>query len=171
MKKSMLVRSLVVVVVLQLGVLVGSLVQANLPMWVGTEIRVLTQPVDPRSLFRGNYARLSYEFDRLPVDLLPSTERIRVGEVVYAQLEAGEDGLYSLVAVSFEKPSQGVFLRGRITRSSAPYRVHYGLEAFFAEKDKALQLERDLRGGGVAVIAVAANGRSTLVDVQALSDQ
>ena len=31
----------------------------------GKEIRVKVVPVDPRSLFRGNYARLNYDFSRL----------------------------------------------------------------------------------------------------------
>ena len=36
-----------------------------MPLWTGKEIRVKVVPVDPRSLFRGNYARLNYDFSRL----------------------------------------------------------------------------------------------------------
>ena len=50
----------------QMFVLVGMVVNAALPLWTGTEIRVRTLPVDPRSLFRGNYVRLAYALGTLP---------------------------------------------------------------------------------------------------------
>ena len=58
-----------------------------------------------------------------------------------------------------------VFLRGRIANNYSPYRVKYGIEAFFAPKKKALQLEKDLRNGGVAILMVTRSGRVALKDV------
>ena len=118
----------------QLVVLVGMVVNAAMPLWTGTEIRVRTVPVDPRSIFRGNYARLGYEFGVLPADALNGEEDLRVGEVVYVRLEAREDGLHGFAGASLDEPGEGVFLRGRLASDHPPYRVRYGIEAFFSPR-------------------------------------
>jgi uncharacterized membrane-anchored protein len=154
-----------VAIALQLLVLSGMVVKAAMPLWTGTEIRVKTVPVDPRSMFRGNYAQLNYDIGQLPADVFPDVTILRIGEVVYVSLELTEGGLYGVESASLDKPAEGVFLRGRIASYPQPYRVKYGIEAFFAPKEKALQLEQDLRNGGVAVLMVDDNGRVALSDV------
>ena len=52
--------ALVAAVLLQLAVLGGLFVYSQYPLWVGTEVRLATVPVDPRDLFRGQYVRLNY---------------------------------------------------------------------------------------------------------------
>ena len=149
----------------QLAVLAGMVVNAALPLWTGTEIRVRTVPVDPRSIFRGNYARLGYDFGTLPEDALPGGDDLRLGEVVYVSLEPGEDEVHEFAGASFDEPAAGVFLRGRLASDHPPYRVRYGIEAFFAPKDKALALEEDLLNGGIAVLMVTGHGRAALQNV------
>lgn len=165
MNRPLVTTGLVLAVVLQVGVLVGMVVQAAAPLWTGTEIRVETVPVDPRSMFRGNYARLNYEFSSLLEDTLSEFLGLRAGEVVYTVLEPDEENIYRMTDVVLEPPAKGVFLRGRLRSEHAPLRVEYGIEAFFAPKEKALQLQRDLSGGGVALLMVTAGGRVTLKDV------
>ncbi len=46
-----------------------------------------------------------------------------------------------------------------------PLPIKYGIEAFFAPRERALQLEKDLRGGGVAVLMVSSGGKARLMDV------
>ena len=152
-------------VAIQVVVLVGMVANAAMPLWTGTEIRVKTIPVDPRSMFRGNYARLRYEFGTLPDGALNEVEGLRVGEVVYVSLEQGEGGDYEFAGVSMERPADGICLRGRLVRNSPPLRVKYGIEAFFAPKERALKLESDLRDGGTAVLMVTDGGRAALKDV------
>ena len=157
---------LVAAIAFQLVVLVGMVVNAAMPLWTGTEVRVRTVPVDPRSLFRGNYARLAYEFGTLPEGALAGEEDgLRVGEVVYVRLERGQDDTYGFAGASLDPPAGGVFLRGRLVTNHPPYRVRYGLEAFFAPKEKALALEKDLRNGGISVLMVSGSGRAALKDV------
>ena len=165
MNRSKIIIGLGVTLALQLFILLGMVGKAALPLWTGTEIRVMTIPRDPRSMFRGNYARLNYEISTFPQDKLKDGRKLRRGEIVYVSLEPGVSGLYSIVGVSLDKPAEGVFMRGRITRAYNPYRVEHGIEAYFAPKKKALQLERDLRKSGVAVLMVTDNGRVTLKDV------
>jgi uncharacterized membrane-anchored protein len=165
MSRSKVIIGLAVAIALQFLVLSGMVLKAAMPLWTGTEVRVKTVPVDPRSMFRGNYARLDYDIGQLPNSVLQDVTSLRIGEVVYVSLESTEDGLYSIMGASLDKPSAGVFLRGRIVNNQRPYRVRYGIEAFFAPKTKALQLERDLRNGGVAVLMVTDNGSVALRDV------
>ena len=165
MIRSKIAAGLVAAIAFQLVVLAGMVVNAALPLWTGTEVRVRTVPVDPRSMFRGNYARLAYEFGTLPEDALAGEENLRVGEVVYVRLERGEDGAHEFSGASLDPPTEGVFLRGRLATVTAPYRVRFGIEAFFAPKERAFELEKDLRNGGTALLMVAASGRSALKDV------
>ena len=157
--------SLGVAVAFQLLVLIGMVAKAAMPLWIGTEVRVKTIPVDPRSMFRGNYARLRYEFGTLPDDALSDVKGLRVGEVVYVSLKRGEGDEYEIAEAALEPPADGIFLRGRHAGNTPPLPVKYGIEAFFAPKERALKLERDLRYGGAAVLMVTDGGRAALKDV------
>lgn len=164
-------------IVFQIAVLVGMYWKAQLPFWFGQELHVKTLPVDPRSLFRGNYARLNYDFSRIKRTHFPKNLELRVGELIYIGLKPSpqkgksSNHLYAFDKVYLQKPDTGVFLRGRIKTWSAvmtgQVRIHYGIEAFFAPKEKALALEKELRDGGVAVIMVNADGQVALKDVRA----
>lgn len=167
---------LILAVVFQIAVLIGMYVNAALPLWFGREIRVETVPVDPRSLFRGNYARLNYRFSRLEGQIVPGERRLRSGEVVYVQLKPGDRQLFEYAGLSLQKPESGVFIRGRVehhyrSEQKESLTIKYGIEAFFAPKDKALALERELRGSGVAVLMVSDNGRAAIRDVLVRSGQ
>lgn len=166
MTRRHITAALCATIALQCVVLLGMVVNAATPLWTGREIHVETIPVDPRSLFRGNYARLNYAFSTLPEDALGElTRHLRVGEIVYVSLRQGEEQVYEFAGASLDRPADGVFLRGRITRNTPPYRVRYGLEAFFAPKDTAVKLEDDLRSGGLAVVMVSDTGKAALKDV------
>jgi uncharacterized membrane-anchored protein len=165
MTRSKVVIWLASAIVLQFLILSGMLVKAAMPLWTGTEIRVKTVPVDPRSLFRGNYALLNYDISQLPDHVFGDSSSIRLGEIVYVSLTPDEQGLYRFKDASLDQPDGGIFLRGRIVDNYPPYQVMYGIEAFFAPKTTAVQLEKDLRNGGVAVLMVTDSGRVALRDV------
>lgn len=161
MKQRTLGLALLAALTLQVVILAGVFVNGFYPLWLGKEIRVETRPVDPRDLFRGNYARLGYDFSTLPAT------GFRPGDVIYLPLEQDGD-LWRGLTPSHQPPAQGLYLRGRV--SGLPWggtrRVTYGIEALFAPKEKALKLERELRDGAVAVLKVAPNGRAALVTVE-----
>ncbi len=165
-------------VLFQFVVLTGMYVKAAIPLWTGQEIKVKTVPVDPRSLFRGNYARLRYEFSEIDARELKSEAELDVGDIVYVSLKLNRLKLYEFSGASLETPQNSIFLRGRIsnTRFTRPrsdsdgsdiehYAINYGLDAFFAPKEKALALERDLREGGIAVLMVASDGRARIKSI------
>lgn len=168
--------ALIAAVLLQLVILIGMQVSAALPLWTGTEVRVSTVPVDPRSLFRGNYARLAYEFSRFPAGSLDeafSSQDIRAGERVYVTLTADAAGIYHPTSVSFTEPAQGLFLSGRVAyrhRQGDDLAISYGIEALFAPKEEALTLERQLRDDAVAVLMVSDSGQARIQRVEAGSE-
>lgn len=167
MRRQVMLMALAGAIVLQLGVLVTQYVMAVYPLYRGTEIRLRTTPVDPRSMFRGNYAQLRYEISSIAGDELAEV-KIRSGEVVYVRLKPSDDGTYEYNGVGLKKPEGGVFIRGRITdpwgRGSP---VRYGIEAFFAPEDKARAIEDKLRENAVAVVMVTRGGRAALKAVEA----
>ncbi len=165
MTRTPIVVPLGIAIAFQLLVLTGMVAKAAIPLWVGTEIQVKTEPVDPRSMFRGNYARLRYEFGTLPEDALEEEHSLRMGEFVYVSLQRGEEGQYEFAAASTTRPTDGIFLRGRLQNNFPPYFVKYGIEAFFAPEEKAQQLERNLREGGTAILMVTGSGQAALQDV------
>lgn len=168
MSRRLTIFGLAAAALLQLGVLAVEYLGSVYPLWTGREIRLRTVPVDPRDMFRGNYARLKYEIST--VRLPPANNGFRQGEIVYVLLKEEKDGLWTFAGATLEKPAGGLFLRGRIEeprwlREGGKFQVRYGIEAFFAPKEKAEALERNLRHQAVAVIMVAANGKATLKDV------
>ena len=165
MTRQKITACLIASAVLQAGFLVGMVAKAAMPLWIGTEIRVKTIPVDPRSMFRGNYAQLRYKFGSLMESELQEAENLRHGEIVYVKLQPGESDLYEFSGASLNLPTTGIFLRGRIVNTSPPYLVAYGIEAYFAPKERALKLEKDLREGGIAVLMVTDRGQAALKTV------
>lgn len=150
-------------IVVQVLILIGMVVSAALPLAIGTDITVRTRPVDPRDLFRGNYAQLSYDFSRVPLQELAAMAPLRKGEVVYVSLQQGRDGLHEFAAAALAKPADGLFLRGRVEYvMEDQVSLLYGIEAFFAPKETALALEQTLRERAVATVAVSGSGRARI---------
>ncbi|MDH3974754.1 MAG: GDYXXLXY domain-containing protein [Deltaproteobacteria bacterium] len=166
--KSKVGAGLAIAIFFQFLVLSGIYVSAAIPLWTGSEIKVKTVPVDPRSMFRGNYARLRYEFSRIKSSHFPDAKVPRNGEIIYISLKAGDNDIYELSDVSLVAPGSGIYLRGRVENGRYrrdSYRVKYGIEAFFAPKKEALVLEKDLRHGGIAVLMVSDSGAARIKDV------
>jgi len=164
LNKKKILYGLIATMVLQLLVLIMEYGNAVYPVLTGKEIKIKVIPVDPRSLFRGNYARLNYDISRVN---LPAGSRVpRVNEFIYIQLKQNAEGFYEEERASLSKPDSGLFIKGRVKFSQLKnVRVRYGIEAFFAPKEKALDLERKLSAGGFALIKLAKNGKPALIDI------
>lgn len=167
MKTKAVALGLAGAVCLQLVVLAGEYLSAQLPLWTGKEVRIKTLPVDPRSMFRGNYALLNYDISLIDAGDLPGSEDLRNGEVVFVKLRADEKGDYIYAGASLQRPAEGVFLRGRLANRRYHDRRHklrikYGIEAYFAPREKAQAMEKVLRRQAVSVLMVADNGRAAL---------
>jgi uncharacterized membrane-anchored protein len=165
-------RWLMAAIGLQVGVLAMLYLGSVWPLWTGQEVRLEIAPVDPRSMFRGNYARLTYNVATVDSKLFEGPDKIlRKGEVVYVFIEEREGEVWHATRVQLEEPLSGLFLRGRLTQTwphdEQPLRVRYGIEAWFAPKAKALEIEQAARRRpgnerAYAVVSVSGSGRAAL---------
>jgi uncharacterized membrane-anchored protein len=164
---------LIAAIALQFAVLATEYLGSVWPLWTGEEVRLEIEPVDPRSLFRGNYARLAYTVASVESKLFDgANQTLRKGEVVYVFIEEGEGEIWHATRVQLEQPLSGLFLRGRLTQTwpgtEQPLHVRYGIEAWFAPKETALEIEQATRRSqgedarAYAVVAVAGSGRAAL---------
>ena len=181
-------RLTIVVVVLTL-VLFGMIGRKQWTLATGTPVVLETQPIDPRSLFRGDYVRLNYTINTLESDhfALPEVKR---GDVVYVTLQ--KDDLYwQAVSVSTKRPeTDAVVIRGRVDRVDSQrwnrqtqkledvrqVRVEYGIENYFVPEGTGRSLERPVQGekvsievavdkcGNAGIRAVLVNGQPRYVE-------
>jgi len=153
----------------QLLVLAGELIGAVYPLWTGQAVRLQVEPVDPRSLFRGNYARLGYEIGNVRVSPSDVESGLRKGEIVYVGLEEDAQGVMRFADVTLDQPQKGVFIRGRVSRvdsDSGRLNVRYGIEAYFLPRERALEMEARLRQEkAIAKVMLARSGKAALVEV------
>lgn len=138
----------------------------------GREIVLEIVPVDPRSLFRGDYVILNYDISR--VETPRGKKRLRRGSVIYATLQKASDGKWKLVAAGPERPqdvrSDQVVLKGRVRFASRVTRrgldaatVNYGIESFFVPEGTGRELEKLVGQKKLAaLVAVDESGNAAL---------
>lgn len=119
----------------------------------GRIVYLRTVPFDPRDMFRGDYARLSYEIssidkkyfrDNLAEKVKNKPHRSSRGVSVYTVLQADDSNLASIVYATDKKPCKGeLYIRGRTDYcyDESYINVLYGIEAYFVEQGKGKQLE------------------------------
>ncbi|GGB86387.1 hypothetical protein GCM10011352_10360 [Marinobacterium zhoushanense] len=162
--KWLLGAGLALTLVLQLAVLGTEYLSSIWPLKYGQPVLLKTEPIDPRSLFRGNYVRLNYSVSS--IDSTLAAEPFRRHQVVYVALRP--EGRYHVAeALLHEPPEQGPFIRGRVRWASSEfYRIEYGIEAFFMPKEKALAAQSAVREREAwAQVYLLDSGRAAIADL------
>lgn len=130
------------------------------PLWVsatGDEVYLQIEPVDPLSLFRGNYVDLRYDVD---VDI-PS--EIDWDDAVYVVLTGDRPAVALRATADRPDLAPGEFcMRGRARSDSVDFPQ---LEQFFVTPEKGREIETNLRRH-LAVIKVTGGCRAILVDLE-----
>lgn len=132
------------------------------PLWVrttGTDVALPLEPVDPLSLFRGNYVDLRYDIDA------PPSFPVEFGETVYVTFETATRPA-AVVGVSESVPSLDsgeVCVRAR-------YEEFDGLgfpelEQYFVTADEGRVLERNL-DNMVGIVRTTGSCRAVLVAIE-----
>lgn len=148
---------LIIAIIFQCSVLVVEYLGSVWPIWTGTPIILKTQPIDPRSLFRGNFVRLNYQINRIEV---PVASDFKLGSIVYVSLKEHQ-GYWSSSKVASIKPQSGLFIRGRVRRYFDQHlSIEYGIEAPFMPKAKALSTEETLSDGAFIRVFIAGSGKA-----------
>jgi len=162
-KLSPALRIGIVVVMLSL-VLFGMIARKQWTVATGTPVVLETQPVDPRSLFRGDYVRLNYTINTLDSAKYPALSMVKRGDVVFVTLVPGEI-YWQPETVSTERPdAPSVALKGRVDRVSRRWnnqtrkyevshnvRVKFGIENYFVPEGTGRAIERPAGGEKVSI--------------------
>lgn len=156
-----------------------------------TLIILETRPVDPRSLFRGDFVRLYYEINELQLENLQGDKAFKTNDLIYvvvAQLDKSAPywtavAAYDHYPLPSEVPSrEHVIIQGVVknvadrhwNRSVKPDKgdpvdyaisvtVSYGIESYFVPEGEGLRLERPKPGDKITLeIAVADNGQMAI---------
>jgi len=166
-------------ILFQMAVLGGEYLNSVYPLWYGEQVQLALRPVDPRSLFRGNYAELNYTISNLKGEEIVGNHDWRRGQVVYVSL-ALKGEYHEAISTSPEEPEEGLFIRGRIGSASEHHiRVDFnGINAYFAPKEKALSLEKEARrverdgaASAYAEVRLTSSGRPALEEVRIVEPQ
>ncbi len=157
--KRFLIIGLTLTISAQMLVLATEYLSSAWPLWFGTPVIFKTTPIDPRSLFRGNYVRLNYDISNINKGL--TEEHFKQSEVGYVTLKE-QKGVFIATGLQREKPESGVYIRGRVKSLGDSYRMKYGIEAYFMPKEKALKTERSLRQGTNAEVYLLGNGKAAI---------
>jgi uncharacterized membrane-anchored protein len=164
---------------LWLGIIVVATVQASVLCWMiyerahllssGREIVLEVVPVDPRSLFQGDYVTLSYPISRVDT---PSGRQLRRGTVIYVTLQRSANDTWTVAQTSTTPPAatspNQIVLKGRVQyfsaatdRTPAQSSVDYGIETFFVPEGAGHEIEKLIGNHKLfALIAVDGDGNA-----------
>ncbi len=157
-----------IAVAVAVGAMCLSLVQ---PLWIrttGTEVALALEPVDPLSLFRGNYVDLTYDISvELPGTTVGNdrvTSDLDYNDLVYVVFDDARPA--NAVRSSIERPTLGpgeTCVRGTVRGRD---RIEFpALEQYFVTPDEGRRLELDL-DSMVGVVKATGSCRSILVRLE-----
>lgn len=136
---------LLVILAVPTIVIAGLFVSQYATVATGDEIHLeVVEPIDPRDVFRGQYATLQYSISTIDAETVPSGTAVTEGDTVYVTLE--DNGIYwRAQAVSAGQPADADrCIKGTVTgRSGDTLQVRYGIEQFFASPERARQIEEE----------------------------
>ncbi|MCB1477354.1 MAG: GDYXXLXY domain-containing protein [Tepidamorphaceae bacterium] len=138
----------------------------------GREITIKTVPIDPRSLFRGDYVILRYDISRIDLAGFDAPEDIREGERLNAVITPAGEGEWKAVSLSRDWPqavaNSDAVLTGHVASvygasGSRTARMRYGIESYFVPEGEGKKLEDMVRERALSVIvAVGEDGRAAI---------
>lgn len=129
----------------------------------GKAVRLKTEPVDPRSLFRGDYVRLNYTVNRVERSEVNGDIKVTPGETLYVLLtKTGNHWTAKSLHASPPDPGgkTAAVLRGyyRGADGESVLLEYPSIESYFVPEGTGKKLER-LRGKGLLVeVALGSDG-------------
>lgn len=156
-----------VIVLLQVAVLVFMAAKQEYILASGEKVLLKCRPIDPRSLFSGDYVILTYEITRIDLDSIPvkpgEDRSFDNNEEIFVALEKPKGGKYwDAVAASRDiawlKSGHRIVIAGRIDQY---YNIKYGLEDYFVPQHEGREIEQELENVHVEV-SVMPDGSSAI---------
>lgn len=177
------------VVLLQSTALIVMIGMKQYTLATGTPIVLKTAPIDPRSLFSGDYVRLNYDISRLQPAQLGGDRDFARGDSVYVALT--RQGDYWVPVALHRNPPEAaagrVVIKGKVEyvehggpqgadQSRTALNIRYGIESYFVPEGEGRALERPHpdevisirvvvdRYGNAGIKAVLVNGKERYVE-------
>lgn len=170
---------------LQIAALAAMIADKQWTLNTGTPLVLATEPVDPRSLFMGDYARLNYPISRLRLDgenAIGGDKNFRRNDPIWVALRPDPAGARAVSAHHQRSavPAGLVALKGEVqysndydwdpaTQKSLKQRtlqVRYGIEQYYVPEGTGRAVERPQGGEKVAIrIAVDSRGKAGILAV------
>lgn len=169
--------ALLMVAAVQSAVLVAMVGMKQWTLNTGTPVVLETQPIDPRSLFSGDYVRLNYAISRIRPGEVAGDDAFRRHDSVYLVLQPGAP-YWTPVSVHRERPAAApgqAVIRGEVQHAGDRFwdpaarrevqagfiQVRYGIENYFVPEGEGRALERPRPGETVSLrVAVDRFGRA-----------
>lgn len=138
----------------------------------GRELVLSVAPVDPRSLFRGDYVILNLDVATVTSAALPDS--LRRNDVVYVRLQKKAGGNWGKPMLELAHPGRlpddQAVLRGRVKyiwrntkTGTATVRLRYGLESYFVPEGTGKALETHVQKRQIrAIVAVGEDGEAAI---------
>jgi len=159
-----------VIVAAQLAVLGFMITKQELLLARGAKIILKCQPIDPRSLFSGDYVILNYEISVIREDIISKSGIKKIHDLqkkeIYVALKPKPDGKYYTAAAISEnikelKQYYPLVIRGRVEYASDTLQLSYGVENYFVPQKEGKIIEMNLKDVSVE-ISISESGDSAI---------
>lgn len=171
-------KKILIILLIQTLMLFYMIANKQWTLNTGEAIVLETLPIDPRSLFRGDYVILNYAISTIELEKVEGDNIFQVDDYVYVTLEQKGD-YWQAVAVYNQYPdkaAQQKVIRGRVNYLNySSYRRHrkikpeaiqrinvrYGIENYFVPEGEGKELERRVPDRKISLqVAVDGFGRA-----------
>lgn len=182
---------LILAIFFQISILTVMVLNSYTILLRGEKILLKVEPVDPRSLFQGDYVRLDYSFSRLELtetnhDL--DLDSIRPRDRVYLVFEPrGQAWEPVYVTQEKSKLANKVYITGQVLYLNMPISLEYrkepgreeplpeperpflqlklGIETYFVPEGQGREIEDKIRDGLVYAQVAVYHGRARVADL------
>ncbi|PKL19036.1 MAG: hypothetical protein CVV49_02830 [Spirochaetae bacterium HGW-Spirochaetae-5] len=159
-----------VIVALQIAVLGFMITKQEMLLARGTKVLLKCQPIDPRSLFSGDYVILNYEISIISEEIISKsgiddTYKLEKKDI-YVALKPKPDGKYYTAAAISQRPDElkklyPIIIKGRVEYASNTLQIRYGVESYFVPQREGKIIEESLKNVSVEV-SVSESGESAI---------
>lgn len=162
-----------IIIALQSLALISIIAMRQYTLNTGTTVVLETAPIDPRSLFSGDYVRLNYKISSIRIGEVSGDKDFKKNDCIYVILKEG-DPYWQPVSVHHNKPAVypgHVTIKGKVNHMGNPFwdgatrksnvNIKYGIESYFVPEGEGKGLERPKDDERIAIlVAVDKYGNS-----------
>ncbi len=158
------------IVAAQLAVLGFMISKQEILLAHGNKVLLKCQPIDPRSLFSGDYVILNYDISMITEDIITKSNIKNTGilekkEIFVALKTRPDSRFYTAAAVSENidelKKIYPLVIKGRVENAGNTLQVKYGVESYFVPQKEGKIIEENLKNVSVEV-SISENGESAI---------